>query len=585
MTDLTPVATLSPVPQLETTDRALAGTGNPMNRQAQALLNRDAFRAQQIAANAVAAAAAADDVVALRQDVADDTDPAKGSGLVGYKSRTAAARLDDEISVANYGTDQSAIELAVSDAVAGQVALYWPDGDFTSTGNIPGLHSVRHRGPGRIVRGGSTFYPDPGHGQTNSLYCDPSAGADTNDGLDAANGTATRAQLFNYCRNYGGSSPASWDLYFGAGTTQERFDTAGFTAAGGVNIYGPDVAGGAPTAILDGNVNTIAPSIIGPYGIWNIYDITFQNYSGHCVVSNPFTVCSYYNCRGTGGTQAGVNFEANSRGYLYGGLYSGNVWGARFYSQVTGSIRTDPRTLSSAQFNSNSNYGFQIRENCNVRADDFICDGNTLAALSVENSRVHLVNATLDNSPIGVLSNRGATWLDDATTYGTGIVVPYVERSGALELGGASRLTPSITAFTSAVAVTGTTSKTTVHSITIPARYLNSNQKIIKVRGFGNWTVTGAATIGIEFGASALTSVTTSSSGSASFNVEFRVVGRGSGSQMILGILTVHNGVGQVVRVARTVSNAAELSLNLFVTLANSGDSVTFDEVEFEYLG
>lgn len=48
MTDLTPVASLDPVVQLETTDRALAGTGNPMNRQAQALLNRDAFRAQQI---------------------------------------------------------------------------------------------------------------------------------------------------------------------------------------------------------------------------------------------------------------------------------------------------------------------------------------------------------------------------------------------------------------------------------------------------------------------------------------------------------------------------------------------------------
>lgn len=49
MTDLTPVATLSPVVQLETTDLALGGTGNPMNRQAQALLNRDAVRAAAIA--------------------------------------------------------------------------------------------------------------------------------------------------------------------------------------------------------------------------------------------------------------------------------------------------------------------------------------------------------------------------------------------------------------------------------------------------------------------------------------------------------------------------------------------------------
>lgn len=81
MTDLTPVATLSPVPQLETTDRALGGTGNPMNRQAQALLNRDAFRAQQIADAKTAANGYTD---TLRQDLADATDPANGAGMVGF---------------------------------------------------------------------------------------------------------------------------------------------------------------------------------------------------------------------------------------------------------------------------------------------------------------------------------------------------------------------------------------------------------------------------------------------------------------------------------------------------------------------
>lgn len=79
MTDLIPVAILSPVPQLETTDRALAGTGNPMNRQAQALLNRDKFREEQIAANAAAASNYTD---ALRSDLADDTDPLNGAALV-----------------------------------------------------------------------------------------------------------------------------------------------------------------------------------------------------------------------------------------------------------------------------------------------------------------------------------------------------------------------------------------------------------------------------------------------------------------------------------------------------------------------
>lgn len=48
MTNLTPSPALSEVIQLETTTLALAGPGNPMNQQAQALLNRDAYRGQQI---------------------------------------------------------------------------------------------------------------------------------------------------------------------------------------------------------------------------------------------------------------------------------------------------------------------------------------------------------------------------------------------------------------------------------------------------------------------------------------------------------------------------------------------------------
>ena len=48
MTDLTPVPGASAVPQLETNTLALGGTGNPMNMQAQALLNRSALNAQNI---------------------------------------------------------------------------------------------------------------------------------------------------------------------------------------------------------------------------------------------------------------------------------------------------------------------------------------------------------------------------------------------------------------------------------------------------------------------------------------------------------------------------------------------------------
>lgn len=66
MTDLTPIPALTPVPQLETNTLALGGTGNPMNQQAQALLNRDAYRGEQIAAAAEDAATALEAVEGIQ---------------------------------------------------------------------------------------------------------------------------------------------------------------------------------------------------------------------------------------------------------------------------------------------------------------------------------------------------------------------------------------------------------------------------------------------------------------------------------------------------------------------------------------
>lgn len=119
MTDLIPVAALSPVVQLETTDRALAGTGNPMNRQAQALLNRDAFRAQQIADNAAAAAAASAATGALIADLADDTDLAKGAGQIGFEASLgyAVGTVGDTLKELT-DSDYVTVVQAVGDGVA-----------------------------------------------------------------------------------------------------------------------------------------------------------------------------------------------------------------------------------------------------------------------------------------------------------------------------------------------------------------------------------------------------------------------------------------------------------------------------------
>lgn len=122
MTDLTPVATLSAVPQLETNTIALAGTGNPMNSQAQALLNRDAYRGEQIES--------------LSTDLALISDPQNGAEEVGFRGRTVSAKLKDSVSpfdhgaVGNFTTDDTAAVMAAfAEAKARRVPLKL-DGDF-----------------------------------------------------------------------------------------------------------------------------------------------------------------------------------------------------------------------------------------------------------------------------------------------------------------------------------------------------------------------------------------------------------------------------------------------------------------------
>lgn len=73
MTDLTPVSELTPVVQLETNTLALGGTGSPMNQQAQALLNRTQYIADQI-----------NTIDTFQEEIQDQADPAKGTSFVGW---------------------------------------------------------------------------------------------------------------------------------------------------------------------------------------------------------------------------------------------------------------------------------------------------------------------------------------------------------------------------------------------------------------------------------------------------------------------------------------------------------------------
>lgn len=96
MTDLTPVPELSPVPQLEVNTLALGGTGNPMNQQAQALVNRDAYRGEQIETAEIS-------ITDLEEFKSLITDPVTGAYHLPYSNRNIGIKLEENISVLDKG--------------------------------------------------------------------------------------------------------------------------------------------------------------------------------------------------------------------------------------------------------------------------------------------------------------------------------------------------------------------------------------------------------------------------------------------------------------------------------------------------
>jgi hypothetical protein len=154
MTDLTPVSSFDPVPELETNTVALAGPGGPMNSQGQALLNRTKFLDDKI-----------DQVV---DDLANSTDPSKGAGMVGFKqsgvgavARTVKDKLlEGRVNVKDFGAvgdgvtdDSAAFTLAFAYAATNGYELH------CSSTSIHALNRVQAVAGLHLFGNGATIIP------------------------------------------------------------------------------------------------------------------------------------------------------------------------------------------------------------------------------------------------------------------------------------------------------------------------------------------------------------------------------------------------------------------------------------------
>jgi len=341
-----------------------------------------------------------------------------------------------ELSVSSYGAfpsntgpqNDAAIAAAVAAASANNAALFWPYGAYTTTVSIAGLHSVRHRGPGRIVRGTDTFYPDPNPTQANTLYVSASGSA-LNDGLTSAQ-PMTLSQVIAALSNYGPVLEGTWKVRGAAGTYGGGISAVGLQSRNRIEFYGPDVGGhpNVPTMIVSG-------SISGTNGIYfqrrmdcYFQDIKFINFtSGYGLILDGQCDLVTKNIHATNCFD-GVAVEQLSEMRFEGGIIDGCAEGIRGYSQCSLSVGYNGAHASNRPIIRNcTTYGIIARDSSRLHADFIDFTSNTNIAFYLEkNTRGVANDCNFTTNNIAVRCELGCAYGESTPSTFSGNTQNYV---------------------------------------------------------------------------------------------------------------------------------------------------------------
>ncbi len=366
---------------------------------------------------------------------------APGDGLVPIwaDGKLQSARVDSiassVVSVTSFGAsvDNSggvndvALALAVSTAIAEGHELYWPD-LYPSTGSIAGLHSVRHRGPGGIVRGSDTFYVEPKYGQTNRLYVSTS-GSSSNDGVTSSQ-PMTLTQAAATLRNYGPVLGGVWRIILAAGTySSDRnvtFDTA---SRDWLIVQGPSVGGhpNVPAAIIDGTgagANTHA-FIVGVGGspagvtVW-FQDIKTQNFNAgtqnSCGWSQGYGArCIYVNCHADNCDFAGILADQGDICLVKGGIIDGCRDGI-VLNATKGTVGySSPFAPGGNTIVRNcTEFGVYWSRGAQGHIDNCLLDNNARSVRIESSARAHILGTDFRRATVAAIStNTDGSYYDD----------------------------------------------------------------------------------------------------------------------------------------------------------------------------
>ncbi|MEG0858615.1 MAG: tail fiber domain-containing protein [Pseudomonas sp.] len=342
------------------------------------------------------------------------------------------------VSVRDYTTvvngttsNQTELQQAIDVAFTSNSALLWPAGTYVTTDNLTNFDKLKHIGNGLIKRGSTIFnVANPGESR-NVIFVSPEG---TGDGLSAAQ-PATLAKAFDFLKLQGPILSGRWRISLAAGTyTPLATQITGFSANQYIEIQGPAVSYGTPTAIIDAAGASWCLYFSGAFSVW-LKDIKGVNATGNSVAA-PFicdnsNVLFADNVHTSNSQWAGINANNCSRLIVYGGRYENSAnFGIRGYGGTLVSIgRAEYRPqlvncLSGVDLQGGA-YGHVdfcdyldcqvgIKATFNIHASNYT---STFTNCSVgwetdETSTVNAAGYTLSNVAITSRSRGSASYLD-----------------------------------------------------------------------------------------------------------------------------------------------------------------------------
>jgi hypothetical protein len=522
-----------------------------------------------------------------------------GAGAV---ARTVQSRLRDVVSVADYATPAD----AVAQALAVDGIVYWPAGDWVVAGSIPDLHSVRHVGPGVIVRGADSFEVEARDAATNVIYVG-SAGSDSNDGLTADAAFLTVQAALNALANYGPTLRGTWTVKLAAGTYSEgALIPTGLRSRVNLVIEGPDVGGtpNVPTAIIDGTTSVYRRGIAGTNGLrvllknikvqgFSAVDEAGAEFSHHCRVrlENVHADDCYYGWHLLDWTY----YDA------LGGIIENCDTGIQELFGVVRNFRPAGSDAGRTIIQNCTSYGVKAKEFCTGHLDYAKIDNCNNGVFLARCSTANLSNCDIYNNTIGAVCTSGSSIVETASVdWGAGTAdantVKFLMRGGSSEVvrnGGENipaapyvGLTEKKVGFNYAVvAHTGTAVRTTIYAAlyTAKAGDLQAVGGHIRGRVYGVATaLAGTCIVELRNAGANVCTVTLPIGAAGAFVIDFNLFVAAAGdNQQHISEARVNGGTVVAAAATRAIPfSSADQILQVTATLSNAADNVTFRGAE-----